>query len=139
MCDGPTSVPSTMSQEIGATSSDCIEMPPLISLSPSNVRDKPKPKKNKSPTSLSGPTLSVKDAERLSSETKRLLLCHREHALTLSELVECFKEAQDPAAPTVEQLYDSLTKFNVKGGAGKTEQKFQVSPLGGSLVISIFV
>ncbi len=72
------------------------EMPSLITASPS---------KTKLNTPLSSPQ---QDSERLSSETKRILLRHREHAQTLSELVECFKETQDPACPTVNTLYQCL-------------------------------
>ena len=131
MRDGQTSVQSRMNQETGATSSMYEQMPALVTVSPSKAKDKPKPRKTNSPTFPSGPALTVKDAERLSSETKRILLCNHEHALTLSELVDCFREAQDPATPTVDQLYNSLTTFNVKGGA----QKFQVCLLLFGLMI----
>lgn len=56
------------------------------------------------------PGLSVvgEEAKRLVSETRRLLLCHQEHAMTLTELVESFAAQGDPAHPTAETLYPVL-------------------------------
>lgn len=93
------------------------DMPALVSVSPSKVKDKPSEMKKSPPIS------PVKDAERLSSETKRLLLGHSEHALTLSELVETFREAKDPAKPSAEMLYESLSKYNTRAAGG---QRFEV-------------
>ena len=70
--------------------------------------------------------LDEKEAKRLSSETHRLLLCHQEHAMTLSELVECFRVGEDPASPSAEELYQCLKKNNSKGGGGKGQNNFQV-------------
>ena len=70
--------------------------------------------------------LDEKEAKRLSSETHRLLLCHQEHAMTLSELVECFRVGRDPASPLAEELYQCLKKNNSKGGGGKGQNNFQV-------------
>ena len=78
---------------------DFDEMPALISASPSKAKTTESP--------FGSPQ---KDPERLASETKRLLLRHREHAQTLSELAACFREARDPAHPTVETMYESLCK-----------------------------
>ena len=73
------------------------------------------------------PQLDEKEAKRLSSETHRLLLCHQEHAMTLSELVECFRIGEDPASPSAEELYQCLKKNNSKGGGGgKGQNNFQV-------------
>ena len=92
-------------------------MPALVSVSPSKAKDKP------SETKKTPPASPVKDAERLSSETKRLLLRHSEHALTLSELVESFRESRDPARPTAEMLYKSLSEYNTRTAGG---QRFEV-------------
>jgi len=70
--------------------------------------------------------LDEKEAKRLSSETHRLLLCHQEHAMTLSELVECFRVGEDPASPSAEQLLLSLKNYNSKGGGNKGQNNFQV-------------
>ena len=93
------------------------DMPALVSVSPYKAKDKP------SETKKTPPVSPVKDAERLSSETKRLLLGHSEHALTLSELVESFRESRDPARPTAEMLYESLSKHNTRSAGG---QRFEV-------------
>ncbi len=85
----------TVPSQIGQINFD--EMPALITASQS------KTKINVPPSSP-----PPKDPERLSLETKRMLLRHHEHAQTLSELVECFREARDPAHPTVNTLYESL-------------------------------
>ena len=69
--------------------------------------------------------LDEKEAKRLCSETHRLLLCHKEHAMTLSELVECFRVGEDPASPSAEQLYLCLKNYNSKGGG----KNFQVRVL----------
>lgn len=90
----PPPLEAVSSQAIDQVNFD--EMPALITASPS---------KTKTNVPLGSPT---KDSDRLSSETRRMLLRHREHAQTLSELVECFEEARDPAHPTVNTLYESL-------------------------------
>ena len=63
-----------------------------------------------------------KEGKRLFSETRRMLQLHHEHAMTLAELVERFKENEEPSLPTAEQLHQQLTKFNAKEGGGKTLQ-----------------
>lgn len=62
------------------------------------------------------PGLSVvgEEAKRLVSETRRLLLCHQEHAMTLTELVESFAAQGDPAHPTAETLYPVLEVSKVE-------------------------
>lgn len=70
-----------------------------------------------------------KEARRLFSETRRLLQLDPEHAMTLAELVDRFRENEDPCQPSSEQLYQVLTKFNVKdgtSGGGKPAKHFQV-------------
>ena len=58
--------------------------------------------------------VTEKKERRLFSETRRLLQLHSEHAMTLAELVEKFRENEEPSQPSAEQLYHLLTKFNVK-------------------------
>ena len=70
--------------------------------------------------------LEDKDSQRLSSETHRLLQCHHEHAMTVSELVQSFKEAEDPLSPEPEVLHLCLHKHNVKKGGSKSPSIFQV-------------
>lgn len=73
-------------------------------------------------TTMAGPPTAVAPAQentekrekRLFSETRRLLQLHSEHAMTLAELVEKFRENEEPSQPSAEQLYQLLTKFNVK-------------------------
>ena len=75
---------------------------------------------------------SEKEGKRLFSETRRMLQLHHEHAMTLAELVERFKENEDPSLPTAEQLYQLLTEFNVKeggSGGGKIAKILQVNVL----------
>ena len=70
-----------------------------------------------------------KEGKRLFSETRRMLQLHHEHAMTLAELVERFRENEEPSLPTAEQLYQQLTKFNAKeggSGGGKTAKILQV-------------
>lgn len=70
-----------------------------------------------------------KEARRLFSETRRLLQLDPEHAMTLAELVDRFRENEDPCQPSSEQFYQVLTKFNVKdgtSGGGKPAKHFQV-------------
>lgn len=69
-----------------------------------------------------GTRLDEKETQRLCSETNRLLLCHQEHAMTVSELVACFRAADDPAQPSPEELYLCLKKQN----NGKKKKTFQV-------------
>ncbi len=66
--------------------------------------------------------LSDSEYKRLCSETRRLLLCHQEHAMTLIELVDSFSASGDPANPTPESLYEVLMKLN----PGNTGEKFVV-------------
>ena len=75
----------------------------------------------------SGVTLRFSDREsqRLASETQRLLQCHQEHAMTVSELVQSFEEAGDPALPRPEELSLCLHKHNVRKGS-KLPRLFQV-------------
>ena len=88
-------------------------------------------------TTVSGPPSAVvlapedieKEERRLFSETRRLLQLHSEHAMTLAELVEKFRENEDPFQPSAERLYRLLTKFNDKeGGTGgvKPSKSLQV-------------
>ena len=70
--------------------------------------------------------LEDKDSQRLASETHRLLQCHHEHAMTVSELVQSFKEAEDPLSPEPEVLHLCLHKHNVKKGGSKSPSIFQV-------------
>ena len=73
-------------------------------------------------TTVAGPPTAVapaqedieKEERRLFSETRRLLQLHSEHAMTLAELVEKFRENEEPSQPSAEHLYQLLTKFNVK-------------------------
>lgn len=60
-------------------------------------------------------------AKRLSSETRRLLLCHQEHAMTLTELVESFVAMGDPAKPNPELLYQILMRHGATNAGGKFE------------------
>ena len=66
-----------------------------------------------------------KEFQRLSSETRRLLLCHQEHAMTLSELWQCFRDMEDPACP---QLPQDLMASLQKQGSSKAQKSslFQV-------------
>ena len=70
--------------------------------------------------------LEDRDSQRLASETHRLLQCHHEHAMTVSELVQSFKEAEDPISPGPEVLNLCLHKHNVKKGGSKSPSIFQV-------------
>ena len=72
---------------------------------------------------------SEKESKRLFSETRRLLQLHCEHAMTLAELVERFKENVEPSQPSMEKLYQVLTKHNVKDdghGSWKPAKVLQV-------------
>lgn len=62
--------------------------------------------------------LSEAEAKRLCSESNRMLLVHPEHAMTLAELLDCFKSSEDPANPTADQLYRALVVNNKKPGSG---------------------
>ena len=70
--------------------------------------------------------LGDKESQRLASETQRLLQCHHEHAMTVSELVQSFKEAEDPASPQPEELNLCLHKHNVRRGGPQAPRIFQV-------------
>ena len=65
------------------------------------------------------------EAKRLSSETRRLLLSHQEHAMTLTELTEHFIAEGDPATPTAELLYQVLIKYGGMNNTGDSK-KFMV-------------
>ena len=96
-----------------------------------------------SPTAKSaaarGGVIREEEARRLCSETRRILLCHQEHAMTLTELVEQFSTAGDPTHPTPSTLYQALKKQSTGsrgsspggggGGATATDRKFEVSPI----------
>ena len=77
-----------------------------------------------------------KEEKRFFSETRRMLQLHHEHAMTLAELVEKFKEEEDPSLPTAEELYQLLTKFNAREGSSGSAKILQVRELF-SLVIVI--
>lgn len=73
---------------------------------------------------------SESQEKRLFSETRRLLQLHTEHAMTLAELVEKFKEVDEPSQPSSEKLYHLLNKFNVKEvshGSKKPTKVLQVN------------
>ena len=60
--------------------------------------------------------VSDADSNRVFSETNRLLLCHHEHAMTLSELFERFQaQEEDALVLSVELLHLCLEKHNAKG------------------------
>ncbi len=48
------------------------------------------------------------DAKRMINETRRLLLAHQEHAMTLAELVEDFGLQEDPSNISVQGLFQYL-------------------------------
>lgn len=50
------------------------------------------------------------EARRLCSETRRILLGHQEHAMTLTELSEHFMSVGDPTSPSSQVLYRVLQK-----------------------------
>lgn len=108
--------------------------------SPQLKAKKTKAKTKDSPVKRSGSSASVdhiqqsqpelrfdeKERHRLCTETHRLLLFHREHAMTLAELVEYFRAGEDPAAPSTDELYECLKTDNTKTkGPTKGQKMFQ--------------
>lgn len=74
-------------------------------------------------------TFREEESKRLSSETRRLLLCHQEHAMTLSELMEHFSAEGDPANPSAESLYQALMTHGGGSSSGdgpSGQNKFEV-------------
>lgn len=108
------------------------DMPKLISepmRKKSLDRPSSSPGKLKLPASDTAIALHEDEAKRLCSETRRMLLSHQEHAMTLTELVECFVGKGDPTNPTVESLYQTLknsTTTSVTGGDAAAQKKFEV-------------
>ena len=103
-------------------------LPPVTAQQPNSTEHPPV-----STTSVSPPVAQLEDSEkeskRLFSETRRLLQLHCEHAMTLAELVERFKENAEPSQPSMEKLYQVLTKHNVKDdgqGSWKPAKVLQV-------------
>ena len=100
---------------------------------PNLVKETAKKKLFEEPPQSSGPSTSgtspmsppvelpEEAAKRLSSETRRLLLCHPEHSMTLAELVESFVAMGDPAKPNPQLLYQALMRHG-----GTTGGKFVV-------------
>ena len=136
---GPGNQPNTKPAEGGN------ELPNLDTASsehtptPQPKTKKAKAKTKESPSKGAGPGASdrqvqppelrfdEKESRRLCSETQRLLLTHQEHAMTLAELVECFRAGEDPAAPSTEELYECLRAYNTKvSGPTKGQKLFQV-------------
>lgn len=74
-----------------------------------------------------GAVIREEEARRLCSETRRILLGHQEHAMTLTELAEHFCSEGDPATPTSDSLYGVLKKQSAgDGGATAATEKFEV-------------
>ena len=67
---------------------------------------------------------------RLVSEMHRLLMCHSEHAMTLTELCEEFRKTDDPACPSEQDLHACASKII-----------YSEKPKSGhhSLVVSVFL
>ena len=61
-----------------------------------------------------GQRLNDAERHRLCSETKRILFSHPEHAMTVNELWGCFVAGEDPASPTIDELYKCLKEESVK-------------------------
>ena len=85
------------------------------------------------PTPATQPDTEQEDPEkrgrRLFSETRRLLQINSEHAMTLAELVDKFKENEEPSQLSMEQLYQLLSRFNVTEtgfGGAKPSKGLQV-------------
>lgn len=97
------------------------DMPKLI-----GVTTKKKPQLDSGNNSECSPQGAIREEEarRLCSETRRILLCHPEHAMTLTELAEHFCSAGDPADPSSDSLYTVLKKQST---GDVSEKKFEVS------------
>ena len=99
------------------------DMPKLISpVVKKRLFDDPQP-------NIDVPSASVQeeDGKRLCSETRRLLLCHPEHAMTLTEMAEYFCDVGDPSNPTPQSLLDALNRFNGNAGdKNSSPKKFEV-------------
>jgi hypothetical protein len=99
-------------------------MPMLVKDTEREKKGLEPPYSSNEPPMLLSAQLSEEEARRLSSETRRLLLCHQEHAMTLAELVESFVATGDPAGPNPESLYQALLKHGGSIGDGNT--RFEV-------------
>jgi len=62
------------------------------------------------------------EGKRMVNETRRLLLLHQEHAMTLTELVDGFQAQEDPSNISVQTLYRYLS-------TEAASKKFQVFKL----------
>lgn len=82
-------------------------------------------------TSSSGIDSAAQEDEgkRLMNETRRLLLMHQEHAMTLTELLESFQHQEEPTNLTVQSLYKRLEVLD-----GDSNKKFQVQCVGSSFM-----
>ena len=106
----PTSpAPKTIPPQPTAASPETAPAQPLVTAKQPNA-ERP-PVSTSYVDSLEG---IEKEGKRLFTETRQLLQLHSEHAMTLSELVERFTESGEPSRPSMEKLYQLLTKFNVK-------------------------
>ncbi len=111
---------------------------PSVSRTSASSYSPPPPLSKTPPPSTSGATAAMvqrsppgsseeEEERRLCSETRRMLLCHQEHAMTLTELVECFTKEGDPASPTSELLYKVLKKATgIEGEKNPSQKKFEV-------------
>lgn len=68
------------------------------------------------PTQPPAPPAPASDVDwsLICSEVHRILLCHREHAMTLAELVQRLKTEEDQAVPSSDNLHQYLEKANAK-------------------------
>lgn len=99
------------------------DMPKLVGVT---VKSKPpSDAAGSSPSAERPPQVAIREeeAKRLCSETRRILLCHQEHAMTLTELAEHFCSVGDPTSPTAESLYAVLKK---QSSGDASERKFEV-------------
>ena len=60
------------------------------------------------------------EGKRLVNETRRMLLLHQEHAMTLTELLEGFQRQEEPTNLTIQSLYRQLV------GMDGDSKKFEV-------------
>eukprot|EP00731_Ephydatia_muelleri_P029167 Em0020g811a len=60
------------------------------------------------------PRLDAAECRRLCTESGHILFCHQEHAMTVAELWDTFRTEEDPASPSIDELYQCLKDESTK-------------------------
>ena len=60
------------------------------------------------------PPLLDDEGSAICSEVQRILLCHREHGMTLTELVEILSIGEDQVVPSPDKLYQYLQEASTE-------------------------